>query len=130
MKYLLDTNICIAWIKGDESVKQRLMALAPGDVVTCSIVKAELIYGAFKSKQRARNEHGIRGFLRQFHSLPFDDAAAEQYGVIRTMLEHAGTPIGPHDLMIAAIAQANGLTAVTRNIGEFERITTLKCEVW
>lgn len=130
MKYLLDTNICIAWIKGDERVKAKIMSVEPEDVVTCAVVTAELHYGVRKSQHRARNELNVRNFLRQFQSLPFDDNAAEQHGIIRVMLEQAGTPIGPYDLMIAAIAQAHNLTVVTRNLREFERIQTLKCETW
>jgi tRNA(fMet)-specific endonuclease VapC len=130
MKYLLDTNICIAWTKGDEAVKTQLMALSPEDVVLCSVVKAELAFSIQKSKSRAKTEHTIRSFTDQFHSLPFDDAAAEKHGVIRAILEQTGKPIGPHDLMIAAIAEAHGLTVVTRNLREFERVPALKVVAW
>ena len=66
----------------------------------------------------------------QFVSLPFDDAAASVYAIIRAHLESAGTPIGPYDLQIAAIALANGLTLVTHNTREFSRVPGLLLEDW
>jgi tRNA(fMet)-specific endonuclease VapC len=69
-------------------------------------------------------------FLQQFVSMPFDDAAAMVYGTIRANLAKAGTPIGPNDLQIAAIALANELTLVTHNTREFSRIQGLKLEDW
>jgi tRNA(fMet)-specific endonuclease VapC len=69
-------------------------------------------------------------FLQPFLSLPFDDHAAQRYGSIRADLEARGTPIGPNDLMIAAIALANDLTLVTANIREFNRIGDLRVEDW
>jgi tRNA(fMet)-specific endonuclease VapC len=69
-------------------------------------------------------------FLQQFISIPFDDTAAMVYGTIRANLAKAGTPIGPNDLQIAAIALANELTLVTHNTREFSRIQSLKLEDW
>lgn len=69
-------------------------------------------------------------FFSQFESLPFDDVALEQYGNIRVQLEEKGTPIGPHDLMIAAIAKAWNLILVTHNIAEFDRVKGLHIENW
>jgi tRNA(fMet)-specific endonuclease VapC len=65
-----------------------------------------------------------------FASLPFDDACAEQYGQIRNELESDGTPIGPNDLLISAVARAHGLTLVTHNVGEFSRVIGLRLEDW
>ncbi len=59
-----------------------------------------------------------------------DDACAERYGIIRTELELAGTPIGPNDLMIAATALAHGVTLVTSNVSEFSRVAGLRLEDW
>jgi tRNA(fMet)-specific endonuclease VapC len=130
MKYLLDTNICIAWTKGDLAVKKRITTCAPEDIVLCSVVIAELMFGIQKSKNRSKTELTIKQFTQQFRSIPFDDEAAAHLGVTRAILEQAGTPIGPYDLMIAAIAQAHNLIVVTRNIGEFERVPSLSVETW
>ena len=66
----------------------------------------------------------------QFDSLPFDDAAAEAYGRLRAELARRGMPIGPNDLMIAAIALAYGFTLVTHNTSEFSRVPGLRLEDW
>ena len=63
-------------------------------------------------------------------SAPFDDAAAEAYGEIRIGLERAGTPIGPNDLCIAAIAKSNGLTLVSHNSSAFGRVQGLQLDDW
>jgi len=96
----------------------------------CSVVKAELFYGAKKSREPSRVLELQERFLARYPSIPFDDAAASCYGAIRADLERAGTPIGANDLMIAAIAAANGLTLITHNLGEFARIPDLKVEDW
>lgn len=131
MKYLLDTNVCIRFLNGtSERIRQRLETLEDRDVALCSVVKAELTYGALKSAQPARNVVRLQRFFTGFVSFPFDDAAAEAYGRTRVDLERLGTPIGPNDLCIAAIAQANDLTLVTHNVDEFRRVEGLNFEDW
>ena len=66
----------------------------------------------------------------QSKSLPFDDRSAEAYGEIRAELDRPGAPVGPNDLMIAAIAVATDSTLVTHNSREFGRISNLKHEDW
>lgn len=85
------------------------MALRKEDVALCQIVKAELYYGAYKSLRREENLALLVKFFSLFVSLPFDDAAAETYGRLRAELTRRGTPIGPNDLIIAAIAITAGL---------------------
>lgn len=131
MKYLLDTNICIGIINGKElELREKIKSSNKGDVVICSVVKAELFYGVKKSQHRAKNEHRLEIFFSQIHSLLFDDDSADQYGSLRVMLEQAGISVGANDLMIAAIAQQHRLTVVTRNEREFGMIPTLKTEIW
>jgi tRNA(fMet)-specific endonuclease VapC len=131
MIYLLDTNVCIQFLNSrNTAVQQRLTTLSREDVAICQIVKAELYYGAYKSSRRAANLALLVKFFSQFVSLPFDDAAAETYGRLRAELARRGTPIGPNDLMIAAIAVAQGLTLVTHNTSEFERVPSLVLADW
>jgi tRNA(fMet)-specific endonuclease VapC len=96
----------------------------------CSIVKAELFYGAMKSADPERTLAKQRRFLDAFMSLPFDDRAAEAYGRIRAALARKGTPIGPNDLMIASIALVQDVTLATHNLREFSRIDGLRLEDW
>jgi len=86
--------------------------------------------GARRSTDPTRSLARQKAFFARFISLPFDDAAADAYGRIRAHLLTAGTPIGPHDMLIAAIAVANGLTLVTHNTDEFRRVPGLALEDW
>lgn len=72
----------------------------------------------------------LRRFFEPFHGLPFCSRAAQVYGTIRARLTASGQPISPHDLLIAAIALANGVVLVTNNIREFARVPDLVCEDW
>ena len=131
MTYLLDTNTCIRYLNGRApNVLQRLQALPPAEVRVCAIVKAEMYYGAMKSADPFNTLAQQKVFLDAFESLPFDDAAAEAYGRLRAELARRGTPIGPNDLMIAAIALAHDLTLVTHNTAEFSRVPGLRLEDW
>ena len=131
MIYLLDTNACIVYLNRPVSgVRRRLSTLPKQDVAVCSVVKAELFYGAMKSSNLERALAQQQEFLNQYVSLPFDDQAALVFGRIRAQLTAAGTPIGPYDLQIAAIALANNLILVTHNIREFNRVEGLKIEDW
>ncbi len=131
MIYLLDTNVCIRYLNGySRQVVQRLQSLPVEQVAVCSVVKAELFYGAMKSQTPAKSLAKQQAFLQPFQSLPFDDQAAEHYGRIRANLTVKGSPIGPNDFMIAAIALANNAILVTHNLGEFGRVSGLKLEDW
>jgi tRNA(fMet)-specific endonuclease VapC len=96
----------------------------------CSVVKAELYYGSRKSRYPEKNLAKQQQFVNKFISLPFDDRAAEVYGLIRSQLENSGTPIGPNDMLIASIALAFDQTLITNNTREFSRIKDLRIEDW
>lgn len=131
MTYLLDSNTCIQLLNNRNSaVARRLATLQPTEVRLCTVVKAELYYGAYKSSRQESNLARLERFCRQFRSLPFDDPAAVAYGQIRAQLATLGTPIGANDLLIAAIARANNLTLVTHNTREFGRVEALALEDW
>ena len=131
MRWLLDTNACIRHLNGRAPLlRDRIDASDPRSLVVCSVVKAELFFGAARSSDPERVLAGQLEFLAQFESLPFDDPAARAYGNIRGHLADLGTPIGPNDLMIASIALANGITLVTHNTGEFGRVPGLRIEDW
>ncbi len=131
MKYLLDTNACVTFLRDrDSQTGRKLMSVRYADVVLCAVVKAELYYGVQRSSFPARNLVQLNDFFANFGSLPFDDQAAEIYGRLRAELARAGTPIGPNDLMIAAITLAHDLTLVTHNVDEFGRVAGLRFEDW
>lgn len=127
MKYLLDTNTCIRYMNGRApKLRAKFLTIQRADIVLCSVVKAEMLYGASPARSLAKQ---LR-FFKEFVSLPFDDRAAVIYGRIRARLKIRGTPIGANDLLIAAIAIANDLILVTHNIKEFSRIDDLAIEDW
>jgi tRNA(fMet)-specific endonuclease VapC len=129
--YLLDTNTCIEYLRRrNAGVLRRMQMHAPSELRLCSVVVAELYYGAFKSPRRADNLKLLGEFVPVFESVPFDNAAAERYGEIRARLESGGRIIGPYDLQIAAIALIHGLTLVTHNVEEMGRVPGLAIEDW
>jgi tRNA(fMet)-specific endonuclease VapC len=108
----------------------KLIETDPDEIFLCSIVKAELFYGAHKSNNPLKTIKAQKEFCNRFKSLPFDDSAAEVYGEIRSSLEKKGQIIGPNDLIIASIAKANGLILITHNGKEFNRVEGLSVEDW
>lgn len=99
-------------------------------MAVCSIVKAELLYGARHSRQVEKNLLRYRRFLTPLKSLPFDDDCAEEYAWIRSDLSRKGNLIGPNDLLIAAIALTHNAILVTNNTREFSRVRNLRLEDW
>jgi len=132
MRYLLDTNVCINFLrkKGSPLVKQRVLAHPAADLVLCAPVTAELYHGAMGSTNPTANRAQIDAFVRNFRVLPLDDAAASTYAAVRAGLEAEGWPIGAFDVLIAGIALNNTLTLVTHNTGEFSRVPGLTLEDW
>ena len=131
MRYMLDTNICRYVIKHKpESVFRKLKKIKPEDVCISSITYAELAYGVEKSAQPERNRLALSMMLSSIEIVAFDDAAADEYGEIRSGLERKGTPIGSLDMLIAAHARSLGCTLVTNNTKEFCRVEGLKLANW
>jgi tRNA(fMet)-specific endonuclease VapC len=129
--YILDTNICIYIINNSRTrAVEKINALKPFQIKISSVSLAELEYGAAKSLYRDSNRENLLNFVSAFQILPFDERAAEYYGLIRADLEKRGQIIGAYDLQIAAQALAGGLTLVTNNLKEFRRIKNLKLENW
>jgi len=128
---LLDTNICIGFLnQKDAKLKARIQRTAPGELRLCSVVKAELLFGARNGSRAPENLRRLDRFFEAFESLPFDDDAAHEYGLLRTELRRAGKPIGANDMLIAAIALAHRATLVTRDDDDFLRVPGLRVESW
>jgi tRNA(fMet)-specific endonuclease VapC len=129
--YLLDTNIVSYWMRGDSRVIRRIKAHKPAELFLSTITLAEILYGIEKSpvKKEERREkiHQIISVLGMY---TFDEAAAQEYAVIRAQLEREGRVISERDTQIASIAMANRLTVVTHNVQEFCRVDRLKVEDW
>lgn len=131
MKFLLDTDVCVDYLRGRFlSVVEHLQTLEPEDVAVSAIAVAELRYGADKSA-RPEHDHGrLDQFLEDMQVLDFETRAAAAYGGVRTQLEDQGLTIGPNDMLIASQALASGLVLVTNNVDEFARVEGLSLENW
>ena len=131
MIYLLDTNVCIHLLNERHPViLQHLRQHSPADIVLCSIVMAELLFGALRSQRAEANLQRLRVFFAPLQSLPFDDDCAEHYGQIHADLVAQGKPIGANDTLIAAIARAHNATLITHNTREFSRVAGLRIADW
>ncbi len=131
MHYYLDTNICIYYLKGLYPLLiDKLHNHYVSEIKIPSIVKAELLYGAKKSKKKEDNTNKVEQFLLPFEVIAFDDKAATKYSEIRAEMTVAGTPIGPNDLIIAATVMTNNGTLITNNENEFSRVNGLMIENW
>ena len=131
MTYFLDTNMCIYYLKGSyEQVRTHLLERRPEEIKIPSIVKAELLYGAEKSRRKGENRKAIGAFLFPFEIIPFGDEEAVHYSVLRSAQETKGELLGPNDLIIASTIMAREGILVTHNEREFGRIEGLEMEDW
>lgn len=130
MKYMLDTNMCIYAQKKNESVLAKIKENYQDGIAISVITLAELEYGVKASAAPEKNAIALMKFLSIVDILSFDSGAAEEYGNICADLRRKGTPIGNMDMLISAHAKSEGLTVVTHNTREFERVADLKIEDW
>ncbi len=129
--YLLDTNICIYAMKGKyPRVSDRLLSIHPDEIKISAVTAMELEYGAAKSRWSERSQNALRMFLASFDVLPFTARDASLCGLLRAGLSASGRTIGAYDIMIAAQGISRGLTVVTHNTSEFERVPGITLEDW
>ncbi|MDP3872314.1 MAG: type II toxin-antitoxin system VapC family toxin [Methyloversatilis sp.] len=129
---ILDSNTISYYFRGDPQVVLRLQALSPADVAVPAIVEYELRYGLLRLPPLAAVPRlaALAALLRPMQVLPFDSECAAQAARLRTELEATGTPIGPHDTLIAATVLRHQATLVTRNVREFSRVRGLQWLDW
>jgi len=129
--YFLDTNTCIYFLNGKyEYIKSKIVSIPPNEISIPSIVKAELLLGAYKSKKRKDTVEKVEQFLEPFEVVPFVDLMTYVYAEIRNQTEKKGETVGPNNLLIAAIVRFHDGILVTNIVKEFERIQGLKTENW
>jgi tRNA(fMet)-specific endonuclease VapC len=128
--WMLDTNTLSDLIRNPQgALVRRLSSIEPDAVATSIVVACELRFGARRKGSDALTSR-VEQLLGALTVLPFDEPADQHYADIRATLERAGTPIGSHDLFIAAHARSRGMTLVTHNTREFERVPGLSVEDW
>lgn len=125
MKYLLDTDTCIAALRGEPEIIDWLQDKAPVDCVVSSVTVYELAVGVAKCRDSRREATKINRFLATVRVMPFDVPAARKAAEIRAGLEKRGVGIGPYDTLLAGQAVAHDLQIVTGNRDEFARVPGL-----
>ena len=127
---MLDTNtLSELSLNPRGALTERLAAVEPDKVCTSIVVACELRFGARRKGSDVLTRR-VEQLLGTLNVLPLDPPADEHHADIRAALEQLGTPIGSHDLFIAAHARSRGLTLVTRNIREFTRVPDLNVQDW
>ena len=130
LNYLLDTNIISDLVRSPQGpVAEHISRVGERSICTSIVVAAELRYGAEKSQSKALAER-VGLILSALEILPLEPPVDRRYGALRHQLTRAGNIIGPNDLLIAAHVLAAGLTLVTANTREFERVPELRVENW
>ena len=130
MKFLLDTNVCIRLMRGDDAVRENLRQATPDDCAISMITVFELFAGVERCADPEKESIKVKRLLSAFHLLPFDWDSALRTATIRWQLEKSGQPIGPYDLQLAGQALALELTLITHNTREFSRVSGLSYEDW
>jgi tRNA(fMet)-specific endonuclease VapC len=128
--YLIDTNTAIYFFKGEGEIAARLLAEAPRDVALSAVVEYELLVGIEKSHSPEKRRQQLGALRLSATYLPFSQKESAQASRLRALLEKAGTPIGPYDVLIAGTALAHGATLVTHNTKEFSRVPGLQLVDW
>lgn len=129
MKYLLDTNICIHYLRGNFSVDKKIEELHITEFAISEITLAELVYGAENSPNPKKNNLIVEAFTSQIAILPIYDAI-QLYGKEKARLRKTGTIISDFDLLIGCTSVEKSMIMVTENIREFQKIANIKIENW
>ena len=130
MKYVLDTDTLIYFLKGYTNVVERVSNILPEEMTTTIINHSELLFGAFNSVKKKQNLEKIEDFLDKIHILPFCKESSRIFAEQKASLKKHGNIIADLDLMIASIVLRHQITLVTNNIKHFARIKFLKIENW
>ena len=130
IKYMLDTNIVIYVIKRRPMEVLEVFNQHTGQMCISSITLAELFHGVEKSSRPEHNWRQVEDFTSRLDILEYGYKAAAHYGDIRADLEREGNTIGVNDLYISGHARSEGLTLVSNNLREFDRVKGLRMENW
>jgi len=130
VKFLLDSNVCIAVLRRKAWALEALASVSLEDVAVSAITVGELYHGAYRSAFPHREVIKVEAFLRPLEILPLGHEEAIQWGRIEALLRTQGNAIEAEDAMIAAIAKTHALTVATGNTRHFERVKGLKLVDW
>ncbi len=126
-KYLLDTNICIYFLKGKYNLNNKIDEVAEKNCFISEITVAELKFGIENSNNRTYLESIVLPFLPKFHIIPIFNCL-DLYAKEKARLRRIGLMVDDFDLLIGATAVANDM--VTNNTAHFSRIDNIELENW
>ena len=130
MSFLLDTDMCIYWLKGRQSVKDKLLAAGWDQVAISVITQAELYYGAYNSNRVKQNLKRADDFINQFPLLALGEITLKRFGELKAQLRQSGQLLPDFDLLIASAALVENRILVTNNTRQYQRIPDLQLENW
>lgn len=133
MRYVLDTNVVSAMMKGDPAVLERLRRLGPDEVGVPQPVLAEIAYGIARlprSRRKLTLTDLYESIARELARCAWTDDVSAQFGHVKASLERRGERIEDFDVAIAAHALAHGATLVTANRAHMVRVAGLELEDW
>lgn len=130
MKYLLDTDTCIYWLKGNEHIEKKALKVGLARIFISFITLSELYYGAYKSRKVEQNLANISALKDKLNLVESSVSKCEVFGNLKAMLEKDGKIIDDADLFIASCALDENITLVTNNEKHFKRVKGLKIENW
>jgi tRNA(fMet)-specific endonuclease VapC len=126
---LIDTNICIYYIKGLFNLNEKFLEVNPDNCFISEITLAELMFGVENSEKKEKNQKALDDFLSGVKVIPIFHALSH-YAKEKARLRKAGTPIDDFDLLIGTSAITHNLVLVTNNTAHFKRIKNIKVEDW
>ncbi len=129
-KFILDTDTCIYWLKGNENIERNIIRNGIENIFITVITECELFYGAFKSVKKEKNIAVAEELKKKIRTLHTREGVSYLYGKIKSELEVRGQMLDDADLLIGSIALSNNATLVTNNTEHFKRIRGLKIENW
>jgi predicted nucleic acid-binding protein len=130
MSYLLDTDTCVFWLKGNKNVEKKALTVGLDDLTISFVTLSELYYGAYKSQRMDENLSNIKTLESKIGRIDSDHEACETFGKLKAALVMQGKVIDDADIFIASCALVTNSTLVTNNEKHFKRIKGLKIENW
>jgi len=130
MTYILDTNICIYWLKGDRNIETKALEVGLETLSISFITLCELYFGAYKSRRIKDNILNIEKLKNRISVIESNDLVCETFGKLKASLVKEGKVIDDADILVAACALMPGITLVTNNEKHFKWIKRLKVENW
>ena len=128
-KYLIDTNICVYYIKGQFNLHEKFAEIGVDNLYISEITIAELKYGIENSTKKKDNRKTVERFITSIQIIPII-GSLDIYAKEKAKLKKKGQLIDDFDLLIGSSAIANEMVLVTRNVKHFNRISNINIENW